>query len=232
MYSLIMQKKACTLAIDMISPVPSISLFLGEQEIELWSGDKKEKTSESILINMLYLLEKHKLRLDDIYRIISTVGPGSLTSIRVCLATIKGLKSARKFEVMGVDNLALLAIYAFFKYPEINKVKAIIEVSENNFISQNFVRATAGTLEFVRDDDSVLVSSERVLEQAKNTDKIVSYSSFIHVKNEKLIKLSLFSGKLVLADAALSSYLPIAAHIASSDLTPFYASDVTFRKNE
>lgn len=226
-----MQKKAYTLAIDMISPIPSISLFLGEQEVELWSGDKKEKTSEKILINIAYLLEKHELKLDDICRVISTVGPGSLTSIRVCLATIKGLKLGRKFEVIGIDNLKLLATYAFFKYPKINKVKAIIEVSENNFISQDFIRTAVGILEFARVDSSILVPSEQVFEQAKNTDRIVTYQSFIHVKNEKVMNSNLLSGKLILAEAALSSYLPIAAHGALSDLKPFYASDVTFRKN-
>lgn len=226
-----MQKKAYTLAIDMISPIPSISLFLGEQEVELWSGDKKEKTSEKILINIAYLLEKHELKLDDICRVISTVGPGSLTSIRVCLATIKGLKLGRKFEVIGIDNLKLLATYAFFKYPKINKVKAIIEVSENNFISQDFIRTAVGILEFARVDSSILVPSEQVFEQAKNTDRIVTYQSFIHVKNEKVMNSNLLSGKLILAEAALSSYLPMAAHKTLSDLKPFYASDVTFRKN-
>jgi len=225
-----MQKKTYTLAIDMISPTPSISLFLGEQEVELWACDNKEKTSEKILINIVYLLEKHGLNLGDVYRIISTVGPGSLTSIRICLATIKGLKLGRKLEVIGVDNLTLLATYAFFKHPEINKVKAIIEVSENNFISQDFIRTAVGILEFVRADNSVLVPSERVFEQAKNTDKIVTYQSFIHVKNKKLMSSNLPSGKLILADVALSSYLPLATHKTLSDLKPFYASDITFRK--
>ncbi len=226
-----MQKRAYTMAIDMISFTPSISLFSDDEEIELWVGSNKERTSEKILVNIVYLLERHKLKLDDISRIISTVGPGSLTSIRVCLATIKGLKLGRKLEVIGVDNLTLLATYTFFKYPEINKVKAIIEVSENNFISQDFIRTAVGILEFVRADNSVLVPSERVFEQAESTDKIVSYHSFIHVKNERLIKFNPPSEKLVLVDVALSSYLPIAADGALSDLKPFYASDITFRKN-
>jgi tRNA threonylcarbamoyladenosine biosynthesis protein TsaB len=80
-----------------------------------WHSDLKH--SEELLPRIDQLLRKNEVLVDDLSGIVTAVGPGSYTGIRVGVSTSNALGFALKIPVVGVNCLEFLAYYVVDALP-------------------------------------------------------------------------------------------------------------------
>ena len=69
--------------------------------------DQKTNQKDHLVSNILNLLEKHKVILDDKFSIIVNSGPGSFSSIRTSISIAKGLKISKNINLYSYKNTDL-----------------------------------------------------------------------------------------------------------------------------
>lgn len=100
------------LAIDTSSDYLSLAISRGDKIICSSNIPTKRKLSSMILPSIKKILQKADMKLEDLTGFVVGLGPGSFTSLRVGLATIKGLSFALKKSVVGIPSLDALAFNA------------------------------------------------------------------------------------------------------------------------
>tara|TARA_E500000178_G_scaffold344319_1_gene392350 strand:+ start:1871 stop:2254 length:384 start_codon:yes stop_codon:yes gene_type:complete len=66
--------------------------------------NKKINNNDLLVLNILNLIKKHKVNLDEKFSILVNYGPGSFSSIRISLAVAKGIKISKKINIFGFKN--------------------------------------------------------------------------------------------------------------------------------
>ena len=66
--------------------------------------DKKVNNNDQLVINILNLLKKYKVNLDNKFSIIVNIGPGGFSSIRISLSVAKGMKISKKINLYAYNN--------------------------------------------------------------------------------------------------------------------------------
>ena len=66
--------------------------------------DQKIKSSDQVLLNILNLIQKHKVNINEYFSILVNNGPGSFSSIRASLAVAKGIKISKNTKIFGFKN--------------------------------------------------------------------------------------------------------------------------------
>ena len=66
--------------------------------------DYKINKNDQLVSNILNLVEKYKVNLDNKFSIIVNTGPGSFSSIRTSLSVAKGMKISKKINLYGFKN--------------------------------------------------------------------------------------------------------------------------------
>jgi tRNA A37 threonylcarbamoyladenosine modification protein TsaB len=66
--------------------------------------DCKINKIDQLVSNILNLIKKHKVNIDNKFSIIVNIGPGSFSSIRASLSVAKGLKISKKLYLYGFKN--------------------------------------------------------------------------------------------------------------------------------
>ena len=66
--------------------------------------DQKVNKNEFLLSNILNLIKRYKVNINDNFSILVNNGPGSFSSIRVSLAVAKGIKISKKINLFGYKN--------------------------------------------------------------------------------------------------------------------------------
>ena len=66
--------------------------------------DSKINKSDQLVTNILNLVKKYKVNLDNKFSIIVNVGPGSFSSIRTSLSVVKGMKISKNINIYGFKN--------------------------------------------------------------------------------------------------------------------------------
>tara|TARA_Y200000002_G_C22676989_1_gene662523 strand:- start:1279 stop:1662 length:384 start_codon:yes stop_codon:yes gene_type:complete len=69
--------------------------------------EQKENKHDHLVLNILNLLKKHKVILDNKFSIIVNIGPGNFSSIRTSLSVVKGMKISKKINLYGFNNADL-----------------------------------------------------------------------------------------------------------------------------
>ena len=64
----------------------------------------KINKNDQLVTNILNLVKKYKVNLDNKFSIIVNVGPGSFSSIRTSLSVVKGMKISKNINVYGFKN--------------------------------------------------------------------------------------------------------------------------------
>tara|TARA_Y100000768_G_C23665616_1_gene535229 strand:- start:13 stop:342 length:330 start_codon:yes stop_codon:yes gene_type:complete len=59
---------------------------------------------DQLVTNILNLVKKYKVNLDNKFSIIVNVGPGSFSSIRTSLSVAKGMKISKNINIYGFKN--------------------------------------------------------------------------------------------------------------------------------
>ena len=66
--------------------------------------DRKVNNNDQLVLNILNLVKKHKVNINNNFSILVNNGPGSFSSIRVSLAVAKGIKISKKINLFGYKN--------------------------------------------------------------------------------------------------------------------------------
>ena len=67
----------------------------------------KVNKNETLVSNILDLLKKHKVNIDNKFSILVNSGPGSFSSIRVAISVAKGMKISKNVKIFGYRNCDL-----------------------------------------------------------------------------------------------------------------------------
>ena len=66
--------------------------------------DYKINNNDQLVSNILNLLKKHKVNIDNKFSIIVNIGPGSFSAIRTSLSVAKGMKISKNINIYGFKN--------------------------------------------------------------------------------------------------------------------------------
>ena len=66
--------------------------------------DYKVNKNDQLVSNILNLVKKYKVNLDNKFSIIVNIGPGSFSSIRTSLSVAKGIKVSKNINLYGFKN--------------------------------------------------------------------------------------------------------------------------------
>ena len=66
--------------------------------------NQKVNNNDKLVINILNLLKKYKVNINQSFSTLVNNGPGSFSSIRVSLAVAKGIKITKKINLYGYKN--------------------------------------------------------------------------------------------------------------------------------
>jgi tRNA A37 threonylcarbamoyladenosine modification protein TsaB len=66
--------------------------------------DYKVNNNDQLVSNILNLVKKHKVNIDNKFSIIVNIGPGSFSSIRSSLSVAKGMKISKNIYLYGFKN--------------------------------------------------------------------------------------------------------------------------------
>ena len=98
------------LAIESATPVASVALLRGERVLAEEQGPSGQHHSENLLPMVDRALTASGLSLSDLDFFAISIGPGAFTSLRIGLATLKGLAFGRDQLVVPVSTLQALAL--------------------------------------------------------------------------------------------------------------------------
>ena len=66
--------------------------------------DQKVNKNDQLVLSILNLIKKYKVNLNNNFSILINKGPGSFSTIRICLAVAKGIKISKKINLFGFKN--------------------------------------------------------------------------------------------------------------------------------
>jgi len=75
-------------------------------EFFLYALDKKN-INDQLVMNILKMIKKHKVNINQNFSILVNSGPGSFSSIRISLAVAKGIKLSKNINIFGYKNIDL-----------------------------------------------------------------------------------------------------------------------------
>ena len=98
-----------TLCIDTSSKLCSVAILESTTLINKLELDNGLTHSETLMPLIKELLEKNNLSLNDINLLVSDIGPGSFTGIRIGVATCKAFSDSLNIPCIGICSLEVLA---------------------------------------------------------------------------------------------------------------------------
>ncbi len=98
------------LAIEAATPVASVALLRGGEILYARATNPERTLSETLLPCIEQLLREADIQLPEVTAYAVSIGPGSFTSLRVGISTVKGLAFGSEAPVMAVPTLAALAL--------------------------------------------------------------------------------------------------------------------------
>ena len=69
--------------------------------------DYKINNNDQLISNILNLIKKYKVNIDNKFSILVNIGPGSFSSIRTSLSVAKGIKISKNINIYGFKNTDL-----------------------------------------------------------------------------------------------------------------------------
>lgn len=115
----------------------SLAILRGSCEMSYRIGDSLNASSEVLLTEISALLKENKLSIKDLDAMAVSTGPGSLTGIRIGLATAQGLAAGSKVACCGVPLFEALALNAR-KAPEPEQILTVVSAGKNQVYWQSF----------------------------------------------------------------------------------------------
>jgi len=107
------------LALETATATASVALLRGGVELDVRRGGDGQHHCETLLTMVDDLLTAGRWRLDDVDLFAVSIGPGAFTSLRIGLATLKGLAFGSERPAVAVPTLEALALSACRALPEV-----------------------------------------------------------------------------------------------------------------
>ena len=74
-------------------------------DTNFYTHDFDKKTdNDQLVLNVLNMIKKYKVNIDDNFSVLVNNGPGSFSSMRTSLAIAKGIRISRKINLFGYKN--------------------------------------------------------------------------------------------------------------------------------
>ena len=97
------------LCIDTSSKLCSVAILENTTLIDKLELDNGLTHSETLMPLIKNLLDKNRISLRDIDLLVSDIGPGSFTGIRIGVSTVKAFSDSLNIPCVGIDSLEVLA---------------------------------------------------------------------------------------------------------------------------
>ena len=79
----------------------------------------KKTDNDQLVTNVLKMIKKYKVNIDDSFSVLVNNGPGSFSSLRTSLAVAKGIKISKKINIFGYKNSDLVPPeFSFIRKPK------------------------------------------------------------------------------------------------------------------
>jgi tRNA threonylcarbamoyl adenosine modification protein YeaZ len=144
------------LAFDCATPEGSVAVRLGKHHAQrtLPAG----KHAALLLPVIQELLLEFQITTHDLAAIVTPIGPGSFTGLRIALATTHGLHAASNVPLKCPTTLEALAFQFFHEHTEASHVIALLNVGKGDVAWQEFARTDTlpealGTIQLTAEND-------------------------------------------------------------------------------
>ncbi len=127
------------LAVETATQVCSAALITREKKIHTRSVVGNGRHAEQLLPFIRELLDEAGVQVKDIGAVAISSGPGSFTGLRVASSSIRGLIYDTEIPVLSCNTLAGIAAGAIKKYPDAEKVHAVIDARRQHLYYQPFL---------------------------------------------------------------------------------------------
>ena len=97
--------------------------------------NSKNNKNDQLVTNILNLVKKYKVNMDNKFSIIVNIGPGSFSAIRASLAVAKGMKISKNINLYGFKN-------SYLKQFDLANIELVIgkNLIENKLIKPIYLR--------------------------------------------------------------------------------------------
>ena len=133
-------RKLRVLAIDSATRICSVSIRDAEGKIHTKTETGSGIHSELLFVFMDELLKKCNLSVDDLDAVLTSMGPGSYTGLRIAASAVKGFLFNRDIPLFGINTLAYFAQCAYNTSEKLTRVHAIIDARRVHVYHQLFSR--------------------------------------------------------------------------------------------
>jgi tRNA threonylcarbamoyladenosine biosynthesis protein TsaB len=131
------------LAIESATDWLSVALLEGDRVVELRRSDSIRQHAAALLPMIDATLKAAGSDLDGIDALAVSTGPGSFTSVRIGLATVKGLAFRREIETVGVSTLEAMAMAGLDAEGARNEVLALLDARRGEWYAGSWTRDAA-----------------------------------------------------------------------------------------
>lgn len=127
------------LAVECATRVASVAIARGDAVCVVRAGTSEQHHAESLLAEVDAALREAEVGLADVEAFAVTLGPGAFTSLRIGLATVKGLAFGSGRPVAAVSTLAVVAHAA---PPALRRVAAVLDARRGEVYAGEFDRSS------------------------------------------------------------------------------------------
>jgi tRNA threonylcarbamoyladenosine biosynthesis protein TsaB len=127
------------LAVETATAAPSLALWRGDALLAERAADPARATAEGLLPALDALLANAGVSLAEVAGFAVSIGPGSLTGLRIGVATVKGLAFGTDRPALAVSTLAAIAAHA----PGIAPVAAVLDARRGEVYAAGFAGGLA-----------------------------------------------------------------------------------------
>ncbi len=201
------------LAVDSAIGTCSVAVFDGDVSLSLKEEMRVSKQAESLVMLVEAALDEAKLGYGDIDLLVSTVGPGSFTGLRIGMTVIKGIALVTQLPTIGISSLQTIALAG--QNTNGGEIVSILNAMRSQLYIQRFDSSAcplsdaelinmADIESYVKDGDIIVGNAEEII-----TDKLSSEVRYVYtMPNAK---------EAAMWAASLYSEIP-----ESQDLVPLY----------
>lgn len=120
------------LSITTSSPICSVAILEDFSPIKEISLDNGLTHSETLMPIIKQILNETNLELNDIELLVSDIGPGSFTGIRIGIATIKAFSDSLNMQTIGINSLEALS----YNVKNLGIICSLIDAKKDNVYSE------------------------------------------------------------------------------------------------
>ncbi len=200
----------------------SLSLLKNGNEITNWIGTGKRSTSENLIPEIENLLERGRVRREEIGKIAISTGPGSFTGIRAGIATTIGLSKAFGCKCLGIPLFEAMALGSNVS----GRIITAFGLGENEICWQIFDHSS--TFDSAKNKPQIGSMKKFGSElQKSNFVRLILHSGLRpSLEHIEALRLNINKKQITYIDN-LAKYIGLGSEVIASGsrLTPIYAED-------